>query len=131
MFTGIIEEIGHLEAIERGSQSAVLHIGCEKVLEGTQAGDSIAVNGVCLTVTSLGKKGYTADVMAETLDRSSLGDLKRGSRVNLERAMAADGRFGAILWPVILTAPVSYSLLPGMRRLSGIKSRPEQIYYGM
>ena len=94
MFTGIIEEIGHLEAIERGSQSAVLHIGCEKVLEGTQAGDSIAVNGVCLTVTSLGKKGYTADVMAETLDRSSLGDLKRGSRVNLERAMAADGRFG-------------------------------------
>lgn len=94
MFTGIIEEIGHLEAIERGSQSAVLHIGCEKVLEGTQVGDSIAVNGVCLTVTSLGKKGYTADVMAETLDRSSLGDLKRGSRVNLERAMAADGRFG-------------------------------------
>lgn len=94
MFTGIIEEIGHLEAIERGSQSAVLHIGCEKVLEGTQAGDSIAVNGVCLTVTSLGKKGYTADVMAETLDRSSLGDLKRGSRVNLERAMAADGQFG-------------------------------------
>lgn len=94
MFTGIIEEIGHLEAIERGSRSAVLHIGCEKVLEGTQVGDSIAVNGVCLTVTSLGKKGYTADVMAETLDRSSLGDLKRGSRVNLERAMAADGRFG-------------------------------------
>ena len=72
----------------------MLHIGCAKVLEGTQVGDSIAVNGVCLTVTSLGKKGYTADVMAETLDRSSLGDLKRGSRVNLERAMAADGRFG-------------------------------------
>ena len=132
MFTGIIEEIGHLEAIERGSQSAVLHIGCEKVLEGTQAGDSIAVNGVCLTVTSLGKKGYTADVMAgDPLTAVRWEIWKRGSRVNLERAMAADGRFEAILWPVILTAPVSYSLLPGMRQLSGIKFRPEQIYYGM
>lgn len=94
MFTGIIEEIGTLQAVERGSQSAVLHIQCEKVLEGTKVGDSIAVNGVCLTVTSLKGDGYTADVMAETLDRSSLGGLKRGSRVNLERAMAADGRFG-------------------------------------
>ena len=132
MFTGIIEEIGHLEAIERGSQSAVLHIGCEKVLEGTQAGDSIAVNGVCLTVTSLEKKGYTADVMAETLDRSSLGDLKRGSRVNLERAMAADGRFGGHIGGRSYRRHRYHtSLLPGMRRLSGIKSRPEQIYYGM
>lgn len=94
MFTGIVEEIGILQAVERGSQSAVLHIQCEKVLEGTKVGDSIAVNGVCLTVTSLKGDGYTADVMAETLDRSSLGGLKRGSRVNLERAMAADGRFG-------------------------------------
>lgn len=94
MFTGIVEEIGTLQAVERGSQSAVLHIQCEKVLEGTKVGDSIAVNGVCLTVTSLKGDGYTADVMAETLDRSSLGGLKRGSRVNLERAMAADGRFG-------------------------------------
>lgn len=94
MFTGIVEEIGILQAVERGSQSAVLHIQCGKVLEGTKVGDSIAVNGVCLTVTSLKGDGYTADVMAETLDRSSLGGLKRGSRVNLERAMAADGRFG-------------------------------------
>lgn len=94
MFTGIVEEIGTLQSIERGSQSAVLHIQCGKVLEGTKVGDSIAVNGVCLTVTSLKGDGYTADVMAETLDRSSLGGLKRGSRVNLERAMAADGRFG-------------------------------------
>lgn len=94
MFTGIIEEIGILHSVERGSQSAVLHIQCEKVLEGTKVGDSIAVNGVCLTVTSLKADGYTADVMAETLDRSSLSGLKRGKRVNLERAMAADGRFG-------------------------------------
>ena len=94
MFTGIIEEMGTLQGIERGNQSAVLHIHCRKVLEGTQIGDSIAVNGVCLTVTTINSEGYTADVMAETLDRSALGSLKRGSRVNLERAMPADGRFG-------------------------------------
>lgn len=94
MFTGIVEEIGEILNIERGSQSAVLHIRCQTVLENTKIGDSIAVNGVCLTVTSMTADGYTADVMAETLERSSLGLLKRGSRVNLERAMAADGRFG-------------------------------------
>lgn len=65
-----------------------------KVLEGTKIGDSIAVNGVCLTVTSLQPDGFTADVMAETIRRSSLGNCKIGSYVNLERAMAADGRFG-------------------------------------
>ena len=94
MFTGIVEEIGTLREVERGSRSAVLSIGCRTVLEGTKVGDSIAVNGVCLTVTSLRGDGYTADVMAETLDRSSLGGLKKGSRVNLERAMPANGRFG-------------------------------------
>ncbi len=94
MFTGIVEEIGEIIRIERGSRSAVLHIRCKEVLEGTRTGDSIAVNGVCLTVTSMGEGGYTADVMAETLNRSSLGTLGPGSRVNLERAMPADGRFG-------------------------------------
>lgn len=94
MFTGIIEEIGTVDFIKKGSQSAVIGIHCEKVLEGTKTGDSIAVNGVCLTVTGMSGRGYTADVMAETLARSSLGKLSKGSRVNLERAMAADGRFG-------------------------------------
>lgn len=94
MFTGIVEEIGQIESVQKGSQSAVLHIRCQKVLEGTEIGDSIAVNGVCLTVTSMNGRGYTADVMAETLERSSLGMLSRGGRVNLERAMPADGRFG-------------------------------------
>lgn len=94
MFTGIIEEVGEIMNIARGSQSAVLHIRCQEVLKGTKVGDSIAVNGVCLTVTSIEAHGYTADVMAETLDRSSLGALRRGNRVNLERAMPADGRFG-------------------------------------
>ena len=77
MFTGIVEEMGTIQKIERGSQSAVLSICCEKVLEGTQIGDSIAVNGVCLTVTSLRSDGYDADVMAETMNRSSLGLLLR------------------------------------------------------
>lgn len=94
MFTGIIEEIGKISTIHKGTRSAVLGIQCKKVLEGTKIGDSIAVNGVCLTVTNINENGFTADVMAETLDRSSLGRLGKGSMVNLERAMAADGRFG-------------------------------------
>ena len=94
MFTGIVEEMGTIQKIERGSQSAVLSTRCDQLLEGTQIGDSTAVNGVCLTVTSLRSDGYDADVMAETMNRSSLGLLQPGSRVNLERAMPADGRFG-------------------------------------
>lgn len=94
MFTGIIEEVGTICSVTKGSQSAVLTIEASQVLEGTKIGDSIAVNGVCLTVTTMTTQKFTADVMAETLRRSSLGSLKRGSQVNLERAMAADGRFG-------------------------------------
>lgn len=93
MFTGIIEEVGTIQNIRYNGQSAVLTIGAEKVLEGTRIGDSIAVNGVCLTVIRLSERQFQADVMAETLRRSSLGGL-RGGRVNLERAMAANGRFG-------------------------------------
>ncbi len=94
MFTGIIEECGRLEGLQRGAQSAVLRFAAEKVLVGVRLGDSIAVNGVCLTVTSFDVKHFTADVMHETLRRSSLGSLTSGSIVNLERAMAANGRFG-------------------------------------
>lgn len=94
MFTGIVEEIGTVKAITHGERSAELFLQAKTVLEGTRLGDSIAVNGVCLTVTSINHNQFTADVMAETLRRSSLGDLKPGSPVNLERAMAADGRFG-------------------------------------
>lgn len=94
MFTGIVEEMGTVQSIAMGAKSAVLTIKAAKVLEGSRLGDSIAVNGVCLTVTSMTDSVFTADVMAETLRRSSLGSLKKGSRVNLERAMAADGRFG-------------------------------------
>ena len=94
MFTGIVEEIGQVESIQRGKQSAILTIRAKTVLEGTKIGDSIAVNGVCLTVTSLLSDRFSADVMHETLDRSSLAGLRRGGTVNLERAMAANGRFG-------------------------------------
>ena len=94
MFTGIVEEMGVIRSIRRGARSAVLSIGAETVLSGLKTGDSVAVNGVCLTVTAQDSGGFTADVMHETLDRSSLGALIPGSPVNLERAMAADGRFG-------------------------------------
>lgn len=94
MFTGIIEEKGRVIRVRRGVHSAVLEIAAETVLEGTKTGDSIAVNGVCLTVTSLTPGGFTADVMHETLNRSALAELTTGSAVNLERAMPADGRFG-------------------------------------
>ena len=94
MFTGLVEEVGTIQNVRRGARSCVLTIGCKKVLEGSQIGDSIAVNGICLTVTALGKDFFTADIMAETVRRSSLKNATSGDFVNLERAMAADGRFG-------------------------------------
>lgn len=94
MFTGIIEEIGEIKSIQKGTKSAKLTIRGEVVTKGSQVGDSIAVNGVCLTATTISGDLFTADVMAETMRRSALGMLSSGSRVNLERAMAADGRFG-------------------------------------
>ena len=94
MFTGIVEEMGTIRSIRKGSSSAFLEIQAGKVLEDIHIGDSIAVNGVCLTATSFTANSFTADVMHETLNRSSLASLQPGSRVNLERALAANGRFG-------------------------------------
>ena len=94
MFTGIIEEIGTVKAVRHGARSIVLEIGAEKILEDIHLGDSIAVNGVCLTASALGSHSFSADVMPETISRSSLSGLSAGSHVNLERAMASDGRFG-------------------------------------
>ena len=94
MFTGIVEEMGVIKSIRKGASSAVLEIQAQVVLEDVHIGDSIAVNGVCLTATSFTPPTFTADVMHETLNRSSLANLRPGSRVNLERAMAANGRFG-------------------------------------
>ena len=94
MFTGIVEEKGRLLSIEKGAVSAILTIGAGRVLEGTKIGDSNAVNGVCLTVTTLGSDRFSADVMAETLRRSSLGNLSVGASLNLERALAVGDRLG-------------------------------------
>lgn len=94
MFTGIIEEIGTIKSINSNGISSQLCISANKILEDTKIGDSIAVNGVCLTVTSIKSNLFTADVMAETLRRSNLGSLIPQSKVNLERAMPANGRFG-------------------------------------
>lgn len=95
MFTGIVEELGTLESVERMGDSARLRIRGPVVTSDAGHGDSIAVNGVCLTVTEHAPgETFDADVMAETLDRTALGVLAPGDRVNLERAMRADARFG-------------------------------------
>lgn len=94
MFTGIIEELGTIRGVSLTKDGGELQIAATTVLGGTKLGDSIAVNGTCLTVTKLEKDGFTAFVMAESLRRTNLGNLKWGSVVHLERAMAADGRFG-------------------------------------
>ena len=94
MFTGIVEELGSIRSVRRGQHSSVLSIAATDILSDLKIGDSVAVNGVCLTATTVDGSGFTADVMHETLNRSSLGSLTVGSHVNLERAMAANGRFG-------------------------------------
>ncbi|WP_442598961.1 riboflavin synthase [Neobacillus sp. D3-1R] len=94
MFTGIIEEIGSILTIKQTGEAIVLTIEANKILKDAQLGDSISVNGVCLTVTSFTNNQFTVDVMPETVRATSLKTLKRGSKVNLERAMAAGGRFG-------------------------------------
>lgn len=94
MFTGIIEEIGTVKNIVKGSRSIKLAIAARKVLENTNLGDSIAVNGVCLTVTALGRDGFTADVMPESMSKTNMGALKPGDRVNLERALTLASRLG-------------------------------------
>lgn len=94
MFTGIVEEIGTIKQIERRVHSAVITVKARTVLGGICIGDSIAVNGVCLTVVGYTDDQFFADIMHETLERSSLQTAKSGDTVNLERAMPADGRFG-------------------------------------
>lgn len=97
MFTGIIEEIGKITAVIKGQRSSQLWVQGDVIMADLKLGDSVAVNGVCLTVSQLNRNKWRADVMSETLKRSNLGDLKDGSDVNLERAMPANGRFGGHL----------------------------------
>ena len=122
MFTGIVEEVGTVEQIRKGPYSAVVTIHGKKVLEDTKIGDSIGVNGICLTVTSLSalSGSFSADIMHETLDRSSLAGLRCGSHVNLERAMRVDGRFGGHM----VAGPVD-----GVGTISRIKRDDTAVWY--
>lgn len=94
MFTGLIEEIGTMKSISRKGEAMVLSVSASKIMDGMKLGDSIAVNGVCLTATSFDASSFSVDVMPQTYRHTNLKDLSPGSRVNLERAMAAGGRFG-------------------------------------
>ena len=94
MFTGLVEEIGHVDSVEPQGDAVRLGIAASTVLSDAQLGDSIAVNGVCLTVAELGEGTFIADVMKESLNRSSLGELEVGSAVNLERAVLPTTRLG-------------------------------------
>jgi riboflavin synthase len=97
VFTGIIEEMGTVKLISVRSESAKIQVAARKILADIRLGDSIAVNGVCLTVTSFSPQGFTADVMPETLRKTSLFELRPGQQVNLERALALGGRLGGHL----------------------------------
>ena len=94
MFTGIVEEIGYLKNTSHGERSMRLEIGCREILTDARLGDSISVNGICLTVNKLGDHSFYADVMPETMRHTNLGRLASGTKVNLERAMSIERRFG-------------------------------------
>lgn len=94
MFTGIIEEIGKIAAIKKGAKSCTLVVSAKTVLSDVNIGDSIAINGVCTTVTKATDNMFCVDIMAETMRKTAFSDFKKGDRVNLERAMSANGRFG-------------------------------------
>ncbi|MFH1297233.1 MAG: riboflavin synthase [Bacteroidota bacterium] len=97
MFTGIIEEVGAVSSVRRGGKAIAMDVKAQRVLEGTRIGDSIAVNGVCLTLTALREDGFTVDVMPETMNRTTFHRLKEGSKVNLERALRLCDRLGGHL----------------------------------
>lgn len=94
MFTGIVEELGRVEHLEHAGDSARLSVSAPSIMDGTRTGDSVNVSGCCLTVTEARPDGFTADLMAETLERTDLGDLAPGSTVNLERALRPTDRMG-------------------------------------
>ncbi len=97
MFTGLVEEVGVVRALERRGRGGQLAVTAQKVLEGTRLGDSIAVSGACLTVIDLSRDGFTVDCMPETLSLTTLGSATRGTLVNLERSMQLGGRLGGHL----------------------------------
>ena len=131
MFTGIVEETGKISSIKRGSNSAILSISANKILEDIHIGDSIAVNGICLTVTSFNKQFFSADVMHETIRRSSLSNMDIGAYVNLERAMPIGGRFGGhiVSGHIDGTGEITYIQRDDNAILYTIKAEPKIIRY--
>ena len=127
MFTGIIEEVGRIRAIERQAVSARLTVAASKVLSDVHLGDSIAVNGVCLTVTSFGRDYFCADVMHETLNRSSL--VSKARSIWSGRCWRADG-LADISSPVTSTEPEPYGMCAGTEMPSGIRFRPQNRFCG-
>ena len=127
MFTGIVEETGTVKSLQSGK----LTISASAVLQDTKEGDSIAVNGVCLTVTTLSDNKFTIDIMPETLRRTNLGALRSGDTVNLERALAANGRFGGhfVQGHVDGTGKVSSMLPEGEAILMKVTAPSDIMYY--
>jgi riboflavin synthase len=97
MFTGLVEELGSVRRLERLRDGGRLTVQARTVLEGTRIGDSIAVNGACLTVVDLQRDNFTVDFMAETVERTTIGSFETGTRVNLERSLTVGGRAGGHL----------------------------------
>ncbi len=127
MFTGIVEEVGSIRELRIGSEGAEVTVACPRLAPAVRIGDSVAVNGVCLTATGVAADRFTCDISAETLRRTALGKARAGSRVNLERALEAGGRLGghfvqghvetsAASWPV--PRPDRVRNLPSLPRRS-------------
>ena len=120
MFTGIIEEIGNVKRIQKDANNCKLSIKASKILDDIHLGDSIAVNGVCLTVTCLNHQSFTVDVMNETWNRTALGLLRHGSDVNLERALSANSRLGGH----VVTGHID-----GTGKISSVKREQNAVWY--
>jgi len=127
LFTGLVEEIGIVRSLVKGELSAFLTLEARKVLDGLQEGDSIAVNGACLTVTGLTSTSLTVDVMAETLSKTNLALLSPGAGVNLERALKIGGRMGGhfVTGHVDATGVILSSRVRGIATDVWIKASPE------
>ncbi len=131
MFTGLIEETGKIEKLTRGRNSAVVTIAAKLVLDGIKIGDSIAVDGACLTVSGFTPRTFTADIMHETLNRTSFRYARSGSAVNLERAMPSDGRFGGhiVTGHVDGTGSIAKIVCDGIAVVYTLRAPPPLIRY--
>lgn len=131
MFTGIIEEIGVVNDVHRTSQGAVLNVGASEVLTDSKVGDSVAIDGVCLTMTQVDSARFTADISAETLRRTTLGSRSRGDDVNLERSLQLNSRLGGhiVLGHVDDVGVISGWSDEGDSSMMGVSASPDVMRY--